>query len=120
MRSILLQDWLSVTADVTVTSIAQRDPYSLNIDPYDDLVFYLQVTAAAASGYMNYETCPADDDTSYGLVLPAFPVATGVRIDNALGPYVALPPGRLLRWRLGGLQAGRVTFRIRFAHMMGS
>ena len=119
MFSGLLQDWLT-TDGAGTTAFAQARPDWLDLEPFADVIFWLEVRAvsnpAAGNVVLSYETAPAVDESLFQplgtvtLTASATPVITQVKL-SASPP---VPLGRYVRWKLAGTAAGNwsVTFRV--------
>lgn len=116
MEGLLLQDWVTVSSNGAVSpSITQGADGWLDLEDYEDLVFYIDVRDVTVGGgvKMGYQTSPTKLETSFLAMVPPFTVATGVRVDRGLFSTAAVPPARYVRWQLTG-PAGTwgATFRI--------
>jgi hypothetical protein len=108
MYGFVLQDWITIRGDKTITSVPQSESAWLGLSAFEDIVFWLDVReltlGAATSVTVNYETAPLKDESLFvsmvsGTVLTAMPTnPTIVKVLLAQNPTV--PLGRWVRWRL--------------------
>ena len=107
MYGYILQDWITIRGNSSITSIAQSEPDWLGLAPYQDLVLWLdcrELTLGGATAInMNYETAPTKDDSLFIAMTSAFAVTaattpTVTKILLAQNPTV--PLGRWVRWKL--------------------
>jgi hypothetical protein len=119
MRDLCLQEWLTIRGTDTTLTVIQGSSDWLDVGDFEDFTIFLDVREMTAGGLtprMAYETAPSKNDAAFKAMLPAFPIATGVRVDRVTTAYAAVPPARWFRWKL--LHGGTlwdVTFRIRLA-----
>jgi hypothetical protein len=124
MYGYILQDWITIRGNTTVTSIGQSESGWLGLAPFQDIVLWLDVrefsVGGATSLLMHYETAPTKDEslftdmvTPVTVALSASPIVP-TKILLAQNPTV--PLGRWVRWRLTlngtATSAWDATFRI--------
>ena len=115
-----MQDWVCISGaggnpTPLITSIPQGADAWLDVLPYEDLVFYLDVKEVTNTVTMNYETAPIPQESSFLPMVPPFALTPGLRVDPVLAAYAAIPRAQFVRWRLtnaGGSGSWDVTFRI--------
>lgn len=123
MNGFIMQDWVTIRGATTTTSVTQSESAWLDAMKFQDIAFWLEVrnmTGAAGSLTMNYETAPIKDES---LFLTATPLGLQI-ISVQAAPFVksivlatnpATPLSRWVRWRIAQSGAGvtwDVTFRI--------
>ncbi len=78
MISFVLQDWITVRGDVSVSEIAQGEHEVLGVAPFQDVVFWLEIRAVTNGGAnapavnITYETSPSKDEQLYVPMVAAF------------------------------------------------
>ena len=122
MQGFLLQPWITVRGDATVTTITQDEEEWLDLGSYADAVFWVEILEfSGAAITINFETSPTVDDSFFG------PVSAPLLLSNSppLGTPIAVstirtastsPFSKWLRWRLsiiGAMGSWSVTFRVR-------
>jgi hypothetical protein len=123
MFGYVLQDWVTIRGNTSITSVPQGENAWLGLAPYQDIVLWLDVRALTTSGLssliMNYETAPAKDENLFtsmttGVSMAAAATPTVTKILLSQNP--AVPLGRWVRWRLSTYGAATgvwdATFRI--------
>lgn len=120
MYADLFQDWTTLAADVSVTSITQSELKWGDFQAYSDIIFYTECKLLNGDGLaLVYETAPAKDEAlfsplvSVGLQLGVTQVSP---ILLSQGPTI--PLSRWVRWRLvleEPAEAWLATFRVHIA-----
>jgi hypothetical protein len=121
MRAFVLQDWVTIRGGTTVTSIIQMEANYAQMDAFQDVVFWLQVSENTTSGgtvTMNYETAPIKDESLFTAM--GTKAINGAAMTPAITSVIAAtattPVARWVRWRLVGsgtfTAAWDVTFRL--------
>lgn len=123
MRTIVLQDWITVRGTVTLGTITQTPSSWVDLRGYDDVVLFLdvrEVTATSGTMNMSYMTAPTKDTTALRVLLPTFALSASStpRVDRVLAAYAGIPIARYICWQT--LNAGTsgpwdATFRLRAA-----
>ena len=120
MDSYLLQDWITIggqSGDAGDT-ITQGESSWLDLEDYDDVVFYTDVRQLTAIPKITFQTSPVPEDSAFQAILPTITLAlnTTPRVDRALASLASVPLARYLRWKLSA--TGTVfmaTFRVSVA-----
>jgi len=132
MNSFVLQDWITVRGDISVSSIAQGENDVFGVAPFQDAVFWLEIRALTNGGanapavYLAYETSPSKDESLFVPMVAAFdmtsvftgsPPAANPQVTKVLlSQNPDCPLGRWVRWRItvpGTIsQTWDATFRI--------
>src|SRR5690349_5629643 len=107
MDGLILQDWTTIGALGTslVPYITQPDADWLDMTPYQDVFFYLDVRhyslTAASPVLLAYETSPLPDDGYFKAMTTAIMIG-GPTITYSPAPLATASVGvaRWLRWRL--------------------
>src|ERR1039457_1856499 len=72
MRSMILQDWLTIRGNPSVASLTQSESDWLDVSQYQDVTFWLvfrELTFSAASSVtLNYQTGPEKDDRLFATI----------------------------------------------------
>jgi hypothetical protein len=107
MYGFILQDWVTIRGNQTITSITQGENGWLGLAPFQDIVVWLDVRALTLGGLtnivMNYETAPIKDESLFtamtaGINMAAGTTPTITKILLSQNPTV--PLGRWARWHL--------------------
>lgn len=105
MEGATLQDWVTIRAVGHVT-VAQGEPFWLDLSAYRDAIAWLHVAALYVSGgdvsvRLSYETAPTADEALFALVGgPIVLQANTVTVTQMLGSIANPPLARLFRWKL--------------------
>lgn len=111
MYSYLVQDWITLRLDAAQTTITQSELDWMSFQPYQDIVFWLEVRgvllAGADSISLAYETAPAKDESLFLPMVAAEVLTTGTptapQIKKVLLSQVGAgeyPLARWVRWKL--------------------
>ena len=121
MHSFLLQDWTTIRAGTGQTTVTQPEPCWLDLELYQDVIFWVQVLGVTGSPAptLSYQTSPTKDD-SFFLAMNATPVtltaANAPVVTQVLMLSAAAPLATYVRWQLNGTSPPwDVTFRIMVA-----
>ncbi|MBK6693884.1 MAG: hypothetical protein IPG50_17005 [Myxococcales bacterium] len=123
MRTMLLQDWISVSSTVAwpvgsaLFTLIQSEPHWAVTDELQDLAFLVEVAYATGSApTLAFQTAPAPE---HGLFLPmqtplALPgLAGSSTIVRAFATATTGPPaGRYVRWAVTDTATWEACFRI--------
>jgi hypothetical protein len=114
MDTILLQNWVTISGDMSLTSIGQGADQWFDLGDYEDVQLILEVTEVSGTVTMNYETSPSFEEASFLACATPFTIATGVQYNGVLAAHAVVPVAQYLRWRLSvdGGSAWDVMFRI--------
>jgi hypothetical protein len=120
MHGYTLQDWTTIRGAAGALTMTQEENGWLDLTPYQDVVFWVDVKSALVTATMTLQTSPSKDDALFlplasGVVLPpggnAAPTVVSALMVTALSPNV--PLARWVRWQLVGSSGPwDVTFRI--------
>jgi hypothetical protein len=111
MRGLLVQNWVTIRSAANVPTITQGADSWIDLGDVEDLVLFLDVREVSGGAKMVYQTSPTKQETSFVNMLPAFSIATGVRIDRVFADMAAVPAARFIRWQFSTVAAD-VTFRL--------
>jgi hypothetical protein len=115
MDAMLLVDFTNLRGNLAPSSaqVIQSGTEWLDLGNYEDLVLYTDVRELSGSASMAFETAAVRQDSAFMPLIPAFPMAVGLRTDIVQASLAKLPPLRYLRWNITfGAVASDVTFRI--------
>jgi hypothetical protein len=111
METFILQDFVTIRGDKTISSITQSVECWLDLASYQDVVAYLDVREFSVGGgnnvTMGYQTSPTRDDalftTMTGVAGPTpINLALGVTVTPmVMGGPIFASLARYLRWQLG-------------------
>jgi hypothetical protein len=119
MQTYVLQPWTTLNLDPSVTAQRQDTDACLDLGPYSDGAFWIDVSNVVAGGgspTLTIQTSPSLDDANFSpaaapvaLPLPSYSAPVVVR-------PMLIPLARYVRWQLasgGATSAWGATFRIR-------
>jgi len=113
MNGLLVQDWVTIRVGGSNNSTATQGADSwIDLQDAEDLVLFLDVREVTGSPHMGYQTSPTKQETSFVNMLPAFNIATGVRIDRVFANIAPIPVARFMRWQISNANGADVTFRL--------
>ena len=119
MKCFPLQDWTTLRGASTITSIVQDPSGWLNLSPFQDVVFWLDVrnVSPGPTLALAYQTAPSRDGGSFLPVATITPLtaAAAPAVTKVLAASAAQPLARWVRWSLTQAGAGAswdATFRI--------
>lgn len=118
MHAFVLQDWLTIRGGTGVTLVNQPESGWLDLEPYQDVVFWLQVTEASGSVAINYQTAPTADDSFFASMNASpitFAASASVVVTQILMLSATTPLARYVRWQLTGTSPWDAHFRIMVA-----
>ena len=107
MRSVLMQDWTTVSGSLT-----QDDARWLDVRAYQDVTCWVECASISGTPSLSIQTSPTYDDSLFVNVAPQLQLSassTPVLLQSVPSPTTA-PLAKLLRWQISG---GTATFRIR-------
>ena len=115
MRSFVLQDWTTIRAAASAT-ISQPEAGWLDLEPFQDIVGWIQIAEATNVPTLGLQTSPTADDWLFQTMI-AHSVSAGG--SPAVVPVLLLnatvPLARFVRWQFSTGLAGDATFRIMVA-----
>lgn len=132
MRSLTLQDWLTLRGPSTLTTFIQSASDYLDMSAFEDYVAWVEIRELTYTGtgtpQLVLETAPIQEDEFFAATgLPSaqqtyVPLALGVttakNILNVPNPTNQIPLARWLRWRLSmpsPTSTWSLTFRVKLA-----
>ena len=106
MDAFVLQDWVTIKG-ATSTTVTQGENEWLDLSPYEDVVFWLQVTEASGGATLVYQTSPSLDESFFAAQTSgmngagvALSSSTTVVVTSALAWNAPFPLARYVRWQL--------------------
>lgn len=119
MYGICLQDFVTIRGATSVTSITQSEAQWLDLQAFQDLVFWLDVKELTSGGATTftvaYQTAPTKDDSLF-VNMASVTIAAGVAVTSVLKDTATNPLARYVRWQLAvtgsPTSAWDATFRI--------
>jgi hypothetical protein len=115
MHSFVLQDWTTIRGASGITAITQAENDWLDLSPFQDVVFWIDVKESTNAPILNLQTSPTCDEALFQAMLP------GVVMTASSTPVVApalmlgasAPLARFVRWQLtSSTGPWDATFRI--------
>lgn len=113
MHTFILQDWTTIQGAASMT-VTQHESEWLDLGPYQDVVFWVDVRNAAASPTLTLQTSPTKDDSFFQAIVTGFPIAGSATptVVSAFMTAAPVPLARYVRWQLTSGSAWNATFRI--------
>jgi hypothetical protein len=128
MKSMVLQDWLTIRGNSTVTSVTQTESQWIDVSQYQDATFWLIFRELNLGGGMvpsltlNFQTAPEKDERLFASMsslslasLSVSAVTTVAVISSRFLTNTSIALGAWLRWNLtssGASGTWDVTFRL--------
>jgi hypothetical protein len=115
MHAFILQEWTTIRGGVT--TVTQGEDGWLDLTPYQDLVFWVDVREATGTPSITLQTSPTKDESLFTAVVAATTIsasATPVVIKATLSG-ATVPVARYLRWQLNGTPTWDATLRVLIA-----
>jgi hypothetical protein len=115
MHSFVMQDWITIRG-ANATAINQGESSWLDLGPYQDVSFYVDVREYSGSSTptLQFQTAPLKEDVLFQNML-----GTAISVNSITNPYrvaittTACPVARYVRWQLvGPASTWDVTFRV--------
>jgi hypothetical protein len=113
MHSFILQDWTTIRGGVT--TVTQGEDGWLDLSPYQDVVFWIDVREATSTPLIQFQTSPTKDDSLFTPMLSAaqtLTAATTPLVKAALLASANVPVARFVRWQINGTVTWDATFRV--------
>ena len=116
MHTLILEDWITVSGPGGDT-LTQDETRWLDLEPFQDIVVYLECREAAGSptATINLQTAPAKDDSLFQQIASTtFAAGATPTLFPVLLASASTPLARYLRWQVttpGGV-AWDATFRL--------
>ena len=106
MDAFVLQDWVTVRGAAS-TTVTQSEHEWLDLAPYEDVVFWLQVSNVTSTPTLLYQTSPNKDESFFAAQTSGM-TGTGIALTAAstavVTPVLAwnatYPLARWVRWQL--------------------
>src|SRR5262245_16688428 len=113
MHSFILQDYTTIRGS-TSTNVTQSESGWLDLTPYQDLVFWLDVREVTGTVTITYQTSPTKDESLFTSIVTGQQLAVGVAAPKtALMSGAVAPVARFVRWTLTApAVAWGCTFRV--------
>jgi len=115
MRSFVLQDWITIRG-ASATPINQGESEWLDMGPYQDVSFYVDVREYSGSTVptLQFQTAPIKDEVLFQPMLsPAISVNSVTNPNRVPITTTAVPVAQWVRWQLvGPASTWDVTFRV--------
>ncbi len=114
MHSYILQDWLTIRGAGSDT-LTQDEAFWLDLEAFQDVVFFVEVREASAAPTLALQTAPAKDDSLFSSLTTALTLTSSAtpQIAPALLSTATTPLARYIRWKATGpAGAWDATFRI--------
>ena len=122
MYGYLLQDWVTIRGTQANATVIQSEVDWLSLQPYQDVVFWLDVKSIALGGLtsitLDYETAPAKDENLFVKMITTtnLTAATSRQDKVLLAQNPTVPLARWVRWKLtpNGTPTGEygICFRV--------
>ncbi len=120
MQALLLQDWVTVGGTAAVSSIVQDQVGWLDMTPFQDVTFWLDVRDANGGGgtlTVAYQTSPVEDEGYFFNMVSPVTMTAGSSPTRSLGLLngASVAVARWLRWKVsqsGAAANWDATFRI--------
>jgi hypothetical protein len=110
MYSFVLQDWTTIRG--AVATVTQTEVGWLDLTPFQDVVFWVDVRESTNTPSLWLQTAPSKDEALFTAIVAAQPMATAVSVLSALMASATVPLGRFVRWQIAGTGTWDATFRI--------
>jgi hypothetical protein len=111
MHAFILQDWTTIRG--AVTTIVQQETDWLDLSPYQDVVFWIDVKESTNSPTFTLQTSPSKDDSLFTAMIPGSNAGSGtLTIQSAFMTTANVPLARFVRWQISGAPTWDATFRI--------
>lgn len=127
MYGYLLQDWITIRGSQTGVPIIQSEADWMSFQPYQDIVFWLEVKSYTGGGLtsvtLDYETAPAKDESLFAKMITTANITAALALARQdkvlLAQNPTVPLARWVRWKLtpNGTVSSEwgITFRIHCA-----
>jgi hypothetical protein len=63
MHTFILQDWTTIRGSVTGATVIQQETEWLDLGPYQDVVFWVDVREASGNPVLTLQTAPFKDES---------------------------------------------------------
>jgi hypothetical protein len=113
MHTFILQDWITIRGGTGVTTITQPETSWLDLEPFQDVVFWVDVKESTGGPSLFLQTSPTLDETFFQSMTNASMVAAAApTLLPAFMMSAAVPLARYVRWLISGMPTWDATFRI--------
>jgi hypothetical protein len=104
MHSFILQDWTTIRGASGVSTITQDEDGWLDLAPYQDVVFWLDLKESTNTPMITFQTSPNKDDALFQALVPGTSLPTAgfsaPLVVSALMLNASVPVARWVRWQL--------------------
>jgi hypothetical protein len=118
VHAFVLQDWILVKGTTTtVLQVTQAEHGWLDLEEYQDVVFWLMVNEVAGTTCaISYQTSPTADETLFStMATVTLTAATAPVVTQVLMLAASVPLARYVRWQLNGTGSWEASFRVMVA-----
>jgi hypothetical protein len=114
MHAFILQDWTTIRGGSSVTTITQGESGWLDLTPYQDLYFWLDVREASGTPSIAFQTSPTKDDSLFTAIVAATTMTSSGSPAIVKAPLssATIPVARFVRWQINGTPTWDATFRV--------
>jgi hypothetical protein len=124
MYGYILQDWVTIRGNSSITNITQGETGWLGLAPFQDIVVWLDTREVTLGGathlQIQFETAPTKDDSLFQAMATAVNLDANVGTVNITKIIMAqnptVPLGRWVRWKIlvsgAASSAWDATFRV--------
>jgi hypothetical protein len=109
MDAFVLQDWVTIRGPENVT-VTQSESEWLDLGPYEDVIFWLQLSEVTSTPTLLYQTSPNKDEaffaaqtggmTGAGIGLGSLLPTTTVVVTQVFAWSATFPLARYVRWQI--------------------
>lgn len=110
MHTLILQEWTTIRGGVT--TVTQQETDWLDVTPYQDAVFYVQVAKLTNSPTLSLQTAPTADESLFVSMAGSIALNSSLTLVPVYMLPSPTPIARFVRWQLTGSPTWDVTFRI--------
>jgi hypothetical protein len=116
VHSFVLCDWQTIRGGNGAT-VTQSENEWLDLEAYQDVTLWLQVSEITGSPTCTYQTSPTADDSLFqSMTSSAVTMTAGTTtVTQVLMLSATVPLARFVRWQLAGSGTWDATFRIMVA-----
>jgi hypothetical protein len=118
MHTFILADWSTVSG-MGGDSITQEDIHYLDLEPFQDVVFYVEcreATTSSSAPVLALQTAPTKDESMFSQIgaTVSLTASTAPTTVSVLLATASLPLARYVRWKITGPASGGwdASFRV--------
>jgi hypothetical protein len=112
MHDFILQDWTTIRGGSGLSTVIQAENDWLDLSPYQDVVFWIEVSEATNS-LISLQTSPSKDEDFFVSIVSQLTLAPSVSVVPVLMTASVVPVARYVRWLLNGTTGTwDATFRV--------